>query len=353
VMSTFAGPSTPGTPLMLLHRPLSLASHQATPGYDPRVQPLRGSTGLPKGGMGAIPAAMAKSLQSRGVDIRCGCGVDSILVGSRGVEGVRLESGEVVRSPIVVSNLNPKTTLLRLVEEGGIDRQTRSRLEALMMKGNAFKIGLGLDDLPRFAVARNEDETLAFAACQFRIAPSMDYLDRAYDDAKYGIPSQGPVCWGLTPSVTNPSLAPPGKHLMSVNIYHAPYQLRGASWATERERYGHHCIDVLSEYIPNLKKIINQARFWSPLDFEDEYGLLEANITHGDMLPGRMFSLRPYAGSAGYRTPLSGLYLCGVGTWPGGFVSGIPGHNAAHQILRDMGRGALVEPESEPSCSDA
>ena len=147
------------------------------------------------------------------------------------------------------------------------------------------------------------------------------------------------MIWGLTPSVTDPTLAPPGKHVMSLNINHAPYDLSEGDWAVERDRFGEHCINVLSEYISNLKDIIIDYRFWSPRDIEDELGLVGANITHGDMLPATMFSMRPLAGWSDYRTPIRGLYLCGVGTWPGGFVSGIPGHNAAHQVLNDLREG--------------
>ena len=179
----------------------------------------------------------------------------------------------------------------------------------------------------------------AFASCQFRIAPTLDYMERAYDDAKYGQWSDRAMMWGLTPSVTDPTLAPPGKHLMSVNIYHAPYELRDGDWATERDRFGKRCIDVLGEYVPNLKDLIVDYRFWSPRDLERELGLVEANITQGDLVPGRMFSFRPLPGWSDYRTPVRGLYLCGSGTWPMGFVSGIPGHNASQQVLRDLDAG--------------
>ena len=188
----------------------------------------------------------------------------------------------------------------------------------------------------RFAVARNQDEALSFAGCQFRIGPSLDYLERAYDDCKEGRWWQRPVIWGLTPSVTDPSLAPPGKHIMSLNIFHAPYKLASGDWDTEREAFGNHCIDVLAEYIPNLPDIILEKRFWSPEDLENEYGLIEGNISHGDMVPSRMFSMRPVAGASGYATPVSGLYLCGSGAWPGGLVSGLPGHNASARVLSDL-----------------
>ncbi|MSP88254.1 MAG: NAD(P)/FAD-dependent oxidoreductase [Alphaproteobacteria bacterium] len=339
VMHNQAGPSTPGTPYMLLQRPLSLASVSVSAENDPRLQPMRGSTGLPIGGMGAIPRAMARSLESKGGTIRTNAGVAEIITGTSGVEGVVLTSGERIAGRIVLSNLNPRTTLLDLVQSSALPAEFTRRVQALNMRGSAFKVALALDDLPRFAVARNDEEVRQFAGCQFRIAPSMDYLERAYDDCKYGRWSEGPVFWGLTPSVTDPGLAPPGKHVMSINIFHAPYRLAQGDWSAECDRFGQHCIDMLVPYIPNLKRIVSRVRFWSPQDLENEYGLIEGNISHGDMVPGRMFAMRPLPGWAEYRTPIKGLYLCGSGVWPGGLVSGLPGHNASHQAIRDLKAG--------------
>lgn len=336
VMHNQLGPDTPGSAYMLLQRPLSIASKGVDAGYDPRLQPLRGSTGLPIGGMGAIATAMARSAESVGVEIRTDAAVERILVDDAGAAGVRLADGEVLRSRIVLSNLNPRTTFLDLLEEGALPAEFTRRVANLRMTGSAFKVGLALSDVPRFACARNADEALSYAGCQFRIAPSLDYLERAYEDCKNGRWSKGPVIWGLTPSVTDPSLAPPGKHVMSLNIFHAPYKLASGSWGTERDVFGNHCIDVLAEYIPNLRDIIMEKRFWSPEDLEREYGLLEGNISHGDMVPSRMFSMRPLAGASDYATPVGGLYLCGSGTWPGGLVSGLPGHNASARVLSDL-----------------
>jgi phytoene dehydrogenase-like protein len=339
LMSSMAGPKTPGTPLMLLHRPLALASRGMEEGYDPARLPLRGSTGLPKGGMGSITQAMSLSVKTAGGEVRTDAPVTKILVEGDHVVGVALTTGEELRTSVVLSNLNPKTTFLDLVEPDNLSGSFRDRVRQLPMAGNQFKLGLALEALPWFAAAHNEGEARGYAGCQFRIAPSVDYMERAWDDAKSGRWARTPMMWGLTPSVTDPSLAPPGKHLMSVNIYHAPYHLAEGDWSLERDRFGRHCIDVLSEYIPNLKDIIVQYRVWSPKDLESELGLVEANITHGDMLPAHMFSMRPLPGWADYRTPIRGLYLCGVGTWPGGYVSGVPGHNAAHQVLHDLRDG--------------
>jgi phytoene dehydrogenase-like protein len=337
VMSNWVSPSTPGTPYQLLIRPLSLASVALDAAYDPRSQPLRGSTGLPVGGMGSIPRAMERFCRSRGVAIRTNSAVTRILVSGDGVRGIVLENGEEIAAPVVLSNLHPRLTFLDLLEPSELPTEFRDRVAGMVTRGSAFKMVLALDGLPRIGNPSNQEELEAFARCQFRIAPSMDYIERAFADAQQGNPSRFPMMWGLTPSVADPSLAPPGKQIMSVNIWHAPHQLAdGGDWEDERDVFGKRCIEVLSDYVPNLKEIIRDYRFHSPHDIEKELSLVASNITHGDMVPSNMFSLRPLAGWSRYRTPISGLYLCGSSTWPGGYVSGIPGHNASHQVLRDL-----------------
>ncbi len=339
IMSNRVGPWWPGSGYFLLHRPMSLVSYGAGGAADPRRQLLRGSTGLPYGGMGAITAAMRRSIEASSATVRTGCEVVQILVRDGRATGVALASGEEIRAPVVLSNLAPKTTLLDLLPRDSLESTFREKLEKQKIEGNAFKVGLALDGIPRFAAARDEHMVEAFAACQFRISPSLEYLERANDDAKFGRPSQGPIVWGLTPSVADPGLAPAGRHIMTLSVFHAPYRLAEGDWAQERERFGRRVIDTCAEYIPNLKDIIIDTRFWSPKDIEDEFGTIEGNITHGDILPANHFSLRPFAGWSDYRTPVRGLYLCGVGTWPGGNVSGIPGHNASQQVLADLATG--------------
>lgn len=336
IVANLAGPRSPGTVQRLLARPLSIASSPLGSSDDPRRQVMRGSTGLPRGGMGAIATAMTASFTAAGGTLIVGTGVESVLVAGDRVTGVALTDGREFFAPVVLSNLNPKTTLLDLVPREAVPADFRDRVDKLPMNGSAFKVGLALSEMPRFAAANDDDEAVKMAGCQFRIAPSLDYVEAAYDDAKRGRPSAGPMLWGLTPSVMDPSVAPEGKHIMSVNVFHAPYDLEGADWATERDRYGRHCIDVLDQYIPNLKSSIIDARFWSPRDLEDEYGLIGGNITHGDTMPSNMFSFRPLPGASDYRTPVAGLYLCGSGSWPGGSVSGVPGRNAAQTALHDI-----------------
>lgn len=348
VMHNWVGPSTPGTPYMLLQRPLSLASLSVSASDDPRLQPLRGSTGLPLGGMGSITAAMRRSIEARGAVVRTNAAVATIRISGGTATGVVLESGEEIEAPLVLSNVDPKTTLLKLLPAGSLDAEVERRLRNLKMNGNAFKVVLALDGLPRFAAAKSEEDAVRYAACQFRIAPSLDWMEEGWDDAKNGRWPRKPMMWGLTPSVSDPTMAPAGKHLMSVNVFSAPYRLKGADWSSERERFGKHCIEVLSDFVPNLKSIINDVRYYSPVDLERELGLPESHITHGDMTPAHMFSLRPIPGWSDYRTPVKGLYLCGVGTWPGGNVSGIPGHNAGRKVLADLARPLAAAEASIP-----
>jgi len=343
VVSIQAGPSTPGTPIPMLIRPLSLAAIKPTSPDDPRLIPLRGSTGFPKGGMGSIVDAMSRALREAGGAIRTRADVRRILVENGHAVGVELADGSQIRAGVVVANVNPKTALLDLAPPGSLPDDVASRLRRQSMKGSAFKLALSLDRPPRFRHARNDEEARIYSSCQFRIAPSVEYMERAYDDVKYGRPSARPLMWGLCPSMIDPNIAPAGRHLLSVNIWHATYHLRAGSWDTERDGFGGRCIDILDEYMPGLKNSIVDHRFFSPVDLEREYGLVEGNVIQGDVLAGRMLSLRPVAGMSNYRTPIAGLYLCGTGTWPGGFVSGIPGHNAAHEVLKDIAARAAAQ----------
>ncbi|MER7004797.1 NAD(P)/FAD-dependent oxidoreductase [Dactylosporangium sp. NPDC000555] len=336
IVANLAGPRSPGTVMRLLARPLSVRSAATIGADDPRRQVLRGSTGIPIGGMGTIAVAMTRAFTAAGGQLRLGARVAQLVTENGRIRAAVTTSGEEFRARVVLSNVNPMTTLLDLLPPDALPDEVRDRAARLPLHGSAFKVGLALDGIPRFAMAGDDTEAELLAGCQFRIAPSLEYMERAFDDAKYGRPSHGPMLWGLTPSVSDPSVTPEGRHVMSVNVFHAPYDLVGTTWEQERSRFGMRCIDVLSEYIPNLKEIITDVRFWSPVDLESEYGLLRGNITHGDTLPAQMFSFRPLPGMADYRTPVQGLYLCGAGSWPGGSVTGVPGRNASMAVLADL-----------------
>ncbi|WP_272011431.1 phytoene desaturase family protein [Roseovarius sp. ZX-A-9] len=335
VTSNMVGPRTPGSPYLLMMRPFSLASGGTSDDHDPRKQYLRGSTGLPIGGMGSVTKAMRASLEAYGGVVRTDCEVSRIVGNANAIQGVELETGEFIEARVVVSNLHPKTTMVDLLDCNGLEREFIDPFDQLPKRGSAFKIALALDGLPVMSAAPAGMERL-YAGCQFRLSPSLDYMERAYDDAKYGRASKDPIILGLIPSVSDPEMAPPGKHILSANVWHAPIDLAEGDWETERDRFGNRCIDVMSEYMPNLKDLIIDKKFLSPKDLEQEYGLRDANVMHLDMMPAQMFSLRPVPGWASYQMPVPGLYLCGSGTWPGGTVSGVPGHNASQKIISDL-----------------
>ena len=337
VMSNWLGPLSAGSAFWLMMRPMSLASSSVAAAHDPRRQVLRGSTGLPLGGMGSIVRAMCRSIEAAGGTVRTEARVVRILAGAQGARGVVLEDGEQIDARVVVSNLGPWATFLDLVEPGALDSGFRDAVARLPKRGSAFKVALALDGMPRFAASPKGMEREC-SGCQFRIAPGIEYQERAFDDAKYGRWSRGPLFWGLFPSVADPSLAPPGRHILSANVFHAPNELREGSWDRERERFGEHCIRVLAEYLPGLEDRIVERRFWSPADLEREFGLPGANITHLDMTPRHMFGLRPLPGFSDYTTPVPGLYTCGSSSWPGGTVTGVPGHNASRKVLAGLRR---------------
>lgn len=332
-------PSTPGTPVSLLQRPMSLYSTTAAGSHDPRNQPLRGSTGLPIGGMGAFIDAMQASLLALGVTIKVGAAVDSIIVDAdHAVKGIALEDGTESLAPVVLSNLHPRTTMLGLVEDGHVPDDIAGRLRALPKGAGTFKVVIAVDEPPVFAGAP-ADLVEAYSRCQIRIAPSMDYLERCHQDFVARRSTSYPRLFGLIPTFTDPTLAPEGKHLISFNAWFFPPELAEGNWDTERDVMGQRIVDIVTGYMPSLRHSIVATRFYSPLDLEREYGLVGGNFSHLDMTPGHMFGMRPSPGLSDYRTPVRGLYLCGSGTWPGGTVTGLPGHNAAHEVLRDLTDG--------------
>jgi phytoene dehydrogenase-like protein len=339
VVANRFGPSTPGSALTLLMQALSRATEAPSRGEESAAVSLYDTLGLPIGGMGAITEALRRSIESAGGGVRTGCDVAHINTSESGVHGVTLCTGEEILAKVVVSNLHPHTTLVDLVDAERLESDCLTRIQALRHPGSAFKIGLALEDLPQFNAGTGLGDT--HAGCQFRWAPTLDYMDHAAEQLRLGLWSEAPMFSGFTPSVIDPGAAPTGQHLMSVNVSHAPSELANGHWEAEKDRFGKHCINAMSQFIPNLLDIITDYRFWSPADLESEFGLVGANITHLDMAPSAMFARRPMHGMSDYRTPIDGLYLCGSGTFPGGMVTGVPGHNASHQVLADLqaGRG--------------
>jgi phytoene dehydrogenase-like protein len=327
VIGANGGPRSPGTAYILLHHCMG------------GVGGKRGLWGFVRGGMGTISEAIAQSARSRGAEIRVNCPVRGIVSSGGRVQGVVLENGEEIEAPIVASNLDPHVTFLRLIEESELDPEFRESIRRFRTEGTSLKMNLALAGLPDF-------RALPGVGPQHRatmhICPSLEYVERAWDDAKYGRPSDRPMIEMTIPTMYDPSLAPPGHHIMGIFLQYAPYKLREANWDDVREPYADHVLKVIEEYAPDFRSLVLGREVLTPLDLERRFGLTGGNIFHGEMSLDQMFVMRPVAGWARYRTPIRGLYLCGSGAHPGGGVMGAPGYNAARVILKS---GA--EPPSE------
>jgi phytoene dehydrogenase-like protein len=248
---------------------------------------------------------------------------------------VVLEGGEEIRARLVVSSLDPRRTFLDLLPGEALPDDLRRGVERYRFRGSSGKVNLALDAAPDLTCMPGDGPHLRGA---ISISPSVDYIERAYDDAKYGGFSRRPYIDVIIPSMIDPDMAPPGKHVMSCFVQYASYQLRQGTWDEQREAFGDAVVDTLSEYIPNLKKILLHRQVVTPLDTERMTGLTQGNIFQGELSLSQLFFLRPVPGYAQYRTPLRGYYQCGSGTHPGGGITGAPGRNAAVQILKDLRR---------------
>ncbi|HKX32163.1 MAG TPA: NAD(P)/FAD-dependent oxidoreductase [Blastocatellia bacterium] len=327
VIGTNGGPATPGTAYILLHHVMGGAAGP------------RGLWGFIRGGMGAISQALADSARAKGATIRAGAEVDQVLIKDGAASGVVLRNGEELRAKVVVSNADPKRTFMKLVARQHLDADFRRSIENLRIEGSSFKINLALDGLPNFKAypSRSDGQPDLPHRTTMHVCPSMDYVDRAWEDAKQGRLSEHPMLECTIPTAYDDSIAPPGKHIMCIFAQYAPYTLQDGVWNQElKDRFADRCLEALAEYAPNIKEIILHRQVISPLDLEEEYGLTGGNIFHGEMEPDQLFFMRPVAGWAQYRTPIRRLYLCGSGAHPGGGVMGAPGYNAAREILRDL-----------------
>jgi phytoene dehydrogenase-like protein len=323
VIGTCGGPSAPGTAYIMLHHVMGGATG------------IRGLWGFVRGGMGSISQALALSAKSRGAQIRTCSPVSRILVHKGRARGVALEDGTQILARTIASNANPKITFLKLLDRKELEEDFRHQIEKLSMEGCSLKINLALDSLPNFKASPGQSLGPQHKAT-IHISPSMDYMDRAWEDAASGKPSERPMLEITIPTAYDDSIAPPGKHIMSIFAQYAPYKLRDSDWDAIKEKFADRCIDILSEYAPNIRDIILERQVISPLDMEREYSLTGGNIFHGDMRLDQLFFMRPLAGWAQYRTPIEGLYMCGSGAHPGGGVMGAPGLNAARQIIKDL-----------------
>jgi phytoene dehydrogenase-like protein len=288
------------------------------------------SWGLPRGGTGAVSEAIASAARAAGAEIRTNAPVALIRTRHGRATGVALSTGEEIDADLVLSSVDPKLTFLRLVDPRTLSPEFLAGVRSYKCRGSSGKVNLALDALPEFTCLPGQGAHLRGA---ISISPSVDYLERAYDQAKYGAFSQRPYLDIVIPTLSDPSMAPPGKHVLSCFAQYAPYNLTTGTWEDHREAFGDAVVDTLAEFAPNIRNIIVHRHVLTPLDLEREFGLPEGNIFHGELTLDQLFFLRPMPGWAQYRTPIRNLWMCGSGTHPGGGIMGAPGRNAALRIL--------------------
>ena len=319
IHGAFAGPWSAGTSLGLLWQAAMDGS-------------AIGAASYPKGGMGGLSAALASAAKAAGVEIRTSAPVAGIEGAGANTAKVMFESGEEIESRVVVSNADPRTTFLNLVDPIDLEPNFLLKVRNYRAPGTVAKINLALSGLPAFRGIKEEEKLSG----RIHIGPEIDYLERAFDASKYGEFSPEPYLDINIPSLGDPSLAPAGKHVMSIHVQFAPYKLKHGAWTTRREEFAANVLSVLESYAPGLRDLIVASQVITPLDLEQQYGLSGGHIHHGEQTLDQCFTFRPLIGWAQYRTPLKRLYLCGAGTHPGGGLTGLPGANAAREIMKDV-----------------
>lgn len=320
IIGTFLGPRSPGTAYVLLHH------------YMGEIDGAFRAWGFAKGGTGGVADAIARAAESHGAEIRCNAPVAEVIVRNGRAVGVALENGDEFYADVVASSLDPAHTFLHLVDPAQLPSEFVADIRRYNSRGSSGKVNLALDGLPELAALPGRGRHLAGA---ISISPSIDYLERAYDDAKYGHFSRWPYIDVILPSMIDPGMAPPGKHVMSCFVQYAPYDLREGNWDEQREAFGDTVVDTLAQYFPGIKDLILHRQVLTPLDIERMIGISQGNIFHGELSLSQLFFLRPAPGYAKYRTPIANYYLAGSGAHPGGGIMGAPGKLAALEILKD------------------
>jgi phytoene dehydrogenase-like protein len=326
VVGNYASPYSPGSAYVLLHHVFG------------EVNGKKGAWGHAIGGMGAITQAMAKAAQALGVEIRLGAAVEEVLMEKGRATGVVTAKGERLDARVVVSNLNPRLLYTRLVDPAVLPDDFLRRMQAWRCGSGTFRMNVALSELPDFSCLPGR-EAAEHHGSGIIIAPSLDYMERAYHDARAHGWSREPIVEMLIPSTLDPTLAPPGQHVASLFCQHVAPQLPdGASWDAHRDTVADLMIATVDRYAPNFRRSVLGRQIMSPLDLERTFGLVGGDIFHGALGLDQLFAARPMLGHADYRGPVAGLYTCGSGTHPGGGVTGAPGHNAAREVLRDFAR---------------
>jgi len=321
IIGTFLGVRSPGTAYVLLHH------------YMGEIDGAFRAWGFARGGTGGISTAIAEAAMEAGVEIRKQSPVAKILVRNGQVRGVVLTNGDEIYGRVVSSSVDPRHTFLEFLDSGILPGEFLEEVRRYKFRGSSGKVNLALDALPDFLSLTGTGAHLRGA---ISISPGVEYMEKAYDEAKYGMFSRRPYIDMVIPSLTDPSVAPPGKHVLSCFVQYAPYRLKpGLNWDDLREDFANTVIDTIAEYAPNLKNIILHKQVVTPLDLEREWGLSEGNIFQGELSLEQLFFLRPVPGWTRFRTPIEGLYLCGSATHPGGGIMGAPGRLAAEAVLSD------------------
>jgi len=328
IIGTALGIHSPGTAYVLLHH------------YMGDVDGNVGSWGYARGGMGGVAKAIAGAFQSYGGEIRTDAGVDQIIVRNGKTTGVALENGEEIAGKIVVSSMDVKRTFMNCMDESDLPEAFYNRVKNFKARGSSGKLNIALDGMPTFP-ALPKGSPLHSSDIHF--VDSMERMERAYDDWKAGTWSQDPYVDMVIPTVIDPTMAPPGKHFMSCFIQYCPYEIEGRDWTEpEKEAFAQTVIDQIGNYSPDFKKLILHYEVRTPRTIEDEIGITEGNIFHGELTMDQILFNRPVPGYAQYRGPVDGLYMCGSSTHPGGGVMAAPGANAAREILADLKRPNTV-----------
>jgi len=329
IIGTALGPRSPGTAYVLLHH------------YMGSIDGTVGAWGFARGGMGAVTSALAKSFQESGGTIRSAAPVQQVLVRSGRAIGVALDDGEEIYARTVVSNMDVRRTFLETMDSHDLPDEFVKQVRNFKIRGSSGKLNIALDGLPDFpAIPQGSPATRG----DMHVTDTVEMLERAYDDWKDGRWSRSPYLDILIPSQVDPTMAPNGKHYMSVFVQYCPHQLADGEWNdARRQAFGNTVIDTIARHSPNFKDLILHAEIRTPWDIENQVGLTEGNIFQGELTFDQLLFNRPVPGYAQYRAPVRGMYMCGSSTHPGGGVMGAPGYNAAGAILRDMGRAVAVD----------
>jgi phytoene dehydrogenase-like protein len=327
IIGTYQGVRSPGTAYVLLHH------------YMGEIDGAFRAWGIPKGGTGGVSDAIASAARSLGAEIRTETPVARIIVKNGRATGVALESGEEIEASDVLSSVDSRRTFLGLVEPGTLDAEFEEEVSRFKFRGSSGKVNLAIDRLPDFTCLPGEGEHLRGA---ISFSPSIDEMEQAYDDAKYGRFSRKPYIDMIIPTLVDPSMAPPGKHVISCFVQYAPYKLAPelGTWDDQREAFGDAVIERIAEFAPNIRDVILHRNVQTPLDIERTTGLSEGNIFQGELSLEQLFFNRPVPGYARFRTPIRDLWLCGSATHPGGGIMGANGRIAAMEVLRARGRRA-------------